>query len=137
MSIYELGRGVELGYTVKQLQLAVRAGLASAAFRFQVRRHYQPLGHATLSSFPLSLFCSFFYAFVHSLSCSLARSFFLTSVLSFFSLRYSAIYLNIPRLVKLRFVFDKSYTQIQHCLTRCKLKSLNSSWAPWLVTNYV
>ena len=37
LAIYKRGRGVELGATEKQLQLAVRAGLESGTSGFQVR----------------------------------------------------------------------------------------------------
>ena len=38
LAIYKRGRGVELGATEKQLQLAVRAGLEPGTSGFQVRR---------------------------------------------------------------------------------------------------
>ena len=38
MAIYKCGRGVEPGSAMKQLQIAVRAGLEPGTSRFQVRR---------------------------------------------------------------------------------------------------
>ena len=38
LAIYKRGRGVELGATEKQVQLAVRAGLEPGTTGFQVRR---------------------------------------------------------------------------------------------------
>ena len=49
LAIYKRGRGVELGATEKQLQLAVRAGLEPGASGFQVRRP-NALDHAASSS---------------------------------------------------------------------------------------
>ena len=45
LAIYKRGRGVELGATEKQLQLAVKAGLEPGTFLFQLRR---PNSSATL-----------------------------------------------------------------------------------------
>ena len=45
LAIYKRGRGVELGATEKQLQLAVRAGLEPGASGLQVRCP-DTLGHA-------------------------------------------------------------------------------------------
>ena len=38
LAIYKRGQGVEVGATKKQLQLAVRAGLESGTYGFEVRR---------------------------------------------------------------------------------------------------
>ena len=55
LAIYKRGRGVELGATEKQLQLAVRAGLEPGTSGFQVRR---PNHSATLPpTFTRIVFC--------------------------------------------------------------------------------
>ena len=58
LTIYKGSRGVELGATEKQLQLAVRAGLEFGASGLQVRRP-NPLDHAASHKHSTRLFCIF------------------------------------------------------------------------------